>query len=353
MDPGVQGVRPGAVVGGRRDRVRVSHARNLACLGDPSAPHRVDHEDVRAAKLKDPPELPACHQVLAGEYRDRRLLTEGGEDAGIIRADQVLDPGRLVLLERMRDLDRGRERPEAVALDHDVHLTTHGLADLPYRLEPRLQVTVVNSDAALLLGEDVERPYLHRRDPFRQQIAGELVGMGTKCLQVVEHARRVGDPVAGAKSAAVERSGTGVIRLYLVVAGAAEELVDGQTGGQTEDVPERDVQRGDGAHLVALGTEAGAHLIKRAPMALDRERVLAEEQWRGELMDERARRRWRVVGLTFTNETLVGVQADEQQRRQCAVGAEVDGLDPCQFHGKRPFRSEGGVRLADVCQPSR
>ena len=58
--------------------------------------------------------------------------------------------------------------------------------------------------------------------------------------------------------------------------------------------------------------------------------------------------RGRVVRLTLADEPLVGVQADEEERRQRTFGTEVDGLDPCQLHWKWPLRSEGGVRVADV-----
>ena len=76
---------------------------------------------------------------------------------------------RLEGLQRPRDADGGRQAPERVQLDHDIHPVADRVPDLPEGFEPPLQPFRGDEEPASLLGIGIEGPDLHRRDPLREQ----------------------------------------------------------------------------------------------------------------------------------------------------------------------------------------
>ena len=93
-----------------------------------------------------------------------------GERADVVAEERVLEPLDVVLLERPRDLDRGRQPPEPVAVDHDPHPRPDRLADPAHRLQALLQLVGRDEQAVAREPEVVERPELHGRDALFEQL---------------------------------------------------------------------------------------------------------------------------------------------------------------------------------------
>ena len=87
-------------------------------------------------------------------------------------------------LERARDLLRHGQSPQAVKLDHDVHLLAHRIANLAKGFERQVKVGVADVLAVAFFGSRVKRPDLHAGDALRQQRLGQFAGAVEKTLQV-------------------------------------------------------------------------------------------------------------------------------------------------------------------------
>ena len=91
------------------------------------------------------------------------MARELGHRVELVVADRLLQPGDVVGLQRLGDAQRRRQGPQAVQLDHDLHLAADGVADLLERLERLVEFGKRDAGAVRGLGGDVERPDLHRR----------------------------------------------------------------------------------------------------------------------------------------------------------------------------------------------
>ena len=87
-------------------------------------------------------------------------------------------------LERARDLLRHGQTPQAVELDHDVHLLAHRIANLAKGFERQVKVGVADVLAVAFFGSRVKRPDLHAGDALGQQRLGQLSGAIQKAFQV-------------------------------------------------------------------------------------------------------------------------------------------------------------------------
>jgi hypothetical protein len=175
-----------------------------------------------------------------------------------------------------------------VELDHDVHLVADRGPDPAERLERRVELVGRYVEAAPALRGVVERPDLHAGDALLQQGVGEVVGAVEEGVEVLVGAgRRVQAPVAGQLALAaahVAVAGAGVVGADLLAREAAQALVDRLAGGLAPQVPERDVDRGEAAHLgpAARETQVAGEQVARVPV--DQQRVPAEQAGRHALV---------------------------------------------------------------------
>ena len=157
------------------------------------------------------------------EDRDGRGAVQLGERADVVAEEHVLEPLDVVLLERPRDLDRRRQAPEPVAVDHDPHPRPDGLADPAHRLEAPLELVGRDEQAIARDPEVVERPELHRRDALFEQLVRERLGLVVPAPQVLEDARRAVDVV---RRPTVRRAAAGVVDRQPVPNAPAQQLED-------------------------------------------------------------------------------------------------------------------------------
>jgi hypothetical protein len=126
--------------------------------------------------------------------------------------------------------------------------------------------------------------------------------------------------------------------------------MDRLTGGLAEDVPERDVDRRGAAHLGAGARKPQVVVQERARMAIDRQRVLADQARRCGFVDVGGDRVRPEKGLAQADQTRVGVHVDPEQ-----VGklVELDGLDRRDSHGALPPLSRAIIARQTLCESLR
>lgn len=213
---------------------------------------------------------PARGPRRRASQRGGGVLPDEAEGLLVLGRGRVLDPEHpegFEVLAQVRGLDRGQpvvdvvQEVEVVAelLPYGGHVLGH-------------PVQVLAGVPALLRG---------------QLSVGRLVGVPL----TLAHAVDLGDSGHGGlgAEAAVAEPGDVVEELGDVVAagmavdgdpvagGAAEELVDGESGDLALDAPQGHVDRGDGGHGDRTAPPVGA-LVEVLPNPLDRRRVLADEQ---------------------------------------------------------------------------
>ena len=180
--------------------------------------------------------------------------------------------------------------------------------------------------AAGLLGRVVERPDLHRRDAFGEQLLGELVGAVQEAVEIVVVLPGV-ETVVGGRLALVVLdvlgAGAGVVGADRLPGEAAEQLRDRLARGLAEYVPERDVEGRVAAHLGAARAEAEI-ADEVGGQQVDRQRVAADDTRRDifvQIFLDGARA---VEGFAEAGDAFVGVHLDPQE-----VGSllDADGLD--------------------------
>ena len=164
----------------------------------------------------------------------------------------------------------------------------------------------------------------------------EFVSPVEKGVQVFVGAtcgRRVEAPVPRLLSAAftdVAVAGAGIVDADLVVREAAQALMDWLSDSLAEQVPQRDVHGGRGAHLHAAAAEAEILILQRPGMTVDLQRGLPEQQRRHGLMDLRLDSAGAKEGLPESDQSLVGVDVDPEQIGKLPESDRLEGRD---LHG--------------------
>ncbi len=269
-----------------------------------------------ASLLQQLAEGEAGRQRLGCGRRNARAAGEGREGVRVVHADRVLVPERLDLLQRLGDADGGLEVPAPVQLDGDLHLHTDRVADLPERLHPLLDLRRRDVLPVRRVRELVEGPDLHRRDAHVEQRLGDLArtplllpGDQVLILPLVlpeAPARREAATGTCRAMDMIAIAGAGVVDADTVPHRPAEALIDRQADALAEDVPERDVERGDRPHLGAH--RAMRHVAaERHVVLLDSARVLTEQIGRDRLVDIPRDRRRTEAGLTEADDSLIGM----------------------------------------------
>ena len=230
---------------------------------------------------------------------------------------------------------RGRQVPERVQLDHDVHLVADRAADLAKRLERLVQLLRTDVVPAPALGGEVERPDLHAGDVLLEQAVRQLVGAMQEGIEIFVRACGLAGgqaPVVGQLTdvlAHVAIAGAGVVDADLRARQTAQQLMDRLAGRLAENVPERDVERGQAAHLGAAAGEPDVGVEQRARVPVDRERVLAQQARRRRLVDVGDRGVRSEERFAEAEQALVGVHVHPEQIRELV---ELNGLDRADPH---------------------
>ena len=236
----------------------VGHGGDLPRLGDTARVHQVGLGDVDALHLQEAAELALGVEPLRAHDRDRDLAADLRVRRQVVGGHRVLVGEQVEVLQSPGQADRVGHGEAAVAVDEELHLRPHGLAhgfEVGRRL---LGVTVVE------VGVPVEAGPVA---PAGASLQGEvaLVPLGLR-----HRRRRLGGGAA--------EVGVHVDRL---AEGAAEQLVDRQARHLALDVPQGDVDAGQGAHPHGAGhAPDAAHrgsLVDVVPQVLDARRVVADQ----------------------------------------------------------------------------
>ena len=301
--------------------MRVGECRDFQRLAQAAGPDDVGHHDVRGVGVEDAAVGVAGEEPLARGLRHAGFLHEAGKVGCAVGLEKILHPHHVIGLERAGDAERAIHVPARMPLERDLHLVADRLPDFlhgPQALRELVgeQVVADGADGGPAGGagdggdlhlrrEAVPRPDLHRGDALREQRAGEFAG-------VFQEAGLVG----------IERSiHAGVVDADGVTRLAAEQVEDGLAGVLAEQIPERDVEGGDGAHLGAGMAEEIRVGKQRLPVPLAVERRLPEQERRGEVVDDGLDGGGDVERLTEAHEPVVRVQVHPEQ-----VG-EIRGAD--------------------------
>jgi hypothetical protein len=254
----------------------------------------------------------------------------------VAHLDRIFRPERAIFLERTRDALRLVEVPQRVELGHDLDAIADRRADLAVRLEPDLQIFRRQQTAVGSLGERIERPDLHRRVAFRQQALREFVRALHERDLIVVRTFRTGRRVARRDAPARHRTRvvvvarTGVVRANPLPALSAQQLADRLIHRLAEDVPKRDVDHGCRSNLGAAARESQIAAHELPAVRLDRERILAEQIRRDQLVNLRFHRGRAARSLAEPDQSFVRMNLREQQIRP--IG-QANGFDRGDLHG--------------------
>src|SRR5262249_43074886 len=158
---------------------------DLLALRDPADPRRVEDDDADRGALDELAKGPARAERLARRGRHARRLREPRERVEVVHPDRVLEPRRLVVLERTCDPDRTRQVPERVELDHQLDAVADRLAHLAKRLDALAQILERDRLAARGLRVRIEWPDLHAGDALLEQALGERSRIGQEPVEVL------------------------------------------------------------------------------------------------------------------------------------------------------------------------
>ena len=179
---------------------------------------QVGLDDVDVAAFDERRRIPDRMDPLAGRDRVVVAARTRRERCGDLGRDGLLDPARCVRFERDRDLGGGVRREAAVHLDHQVD---------------------VRSDRLAHRGDDRERPAAgRRRQPNARRT--ERVELH-RPIAARDDAERQGRDGVGLEVGSVPAVGVG---RDAVAESPAEELPDGHAERLADEVPRRDVERG-------------------------------------------------------------------------------------------------------------
>ena len=287
MGGGIEQQRPARGV--RRDRqlIGIRHGGDLARLRHAPTPGDVEHRVFGGAGFK---------QLLEGHLAAHALARDQGHRGGgrhfmilleIARHQHVLQPHRLIGLQRVRDADGGRHIPLGVEFDGDLDLFSKRVAQLLDRGD-RLVDLVPGDELVLVVGrEPVERPDLDALDAAGiDQLAHDLFRLGVEIVFVGE---------------------AGVVEPDTGIGAPANEAIDRRIERFPEQVPQRQVDGAQRTQFRAAGHLEIEGAVKVGPDALDVARVAAEQ--RGCCgMDDVGFRRLARIG--FANAVNAGVGLD-------------------------------------------
>src|SRR5437870_2334891 len=238
---------------------------------DPFGTPGVDTDDIHGPGLKDPLVTLEVPFLLAIRDEGGRLATQVRVTLRIPRAERLLYPGEVVLLERLDATDGGYDVPlnRPAAVDHDLGARAEALAHPPHVL-----------DIPVVFVSEPRIPALPEPDLHAAQTGGEPL------LGLLDHPADV--LVVG-----VARSDRG----ELLVDGAPEKLDDRRAEELAFDVPEGYVDRAyREARDAAVVPVPPGLIAQRLPDRVRVERVGADDAL-GHSFDDRLRREARLGEL--------------------------------------------------------
>ena len=344
----VQGMHRGevrvVVVGRAVELVALGEQGDIAGAGE-ALPGDVDHHVVHGARFEVGAVVADGVEVFAGGDGDAGLASDVGERLGLVHVD--LDPHHLELFERLADLAGDERRAVEVEVERDLHIGPGAgleradvFGNVAQQRGDGVAVEVVDAapagsvDAGRVAGED---------DVGLEGVEALLADFDAEGGDVVHRAqRRRADQLvaAGAGGAAV-----GPVDHLALAGGAAEEGVDGHAEGFALDVPEGELDAGDGFGGDAAGRLAGEAV--HVPVAgLDGERVAAEQD-RLHVLDgsDDAVGVASVGHFAVAGDALVGADGDELPGPP--AGVDDEGFDFADLHGRSSFgvrRSSHGIK---------
>ena len=216
-----------------------------------------------------------------------------------------------------------------MAVQHEFDVAAQRVADGAQRAQSFFHVALadVQRAAGLVRGE-VQRPHFEAADALVQQFLGVVHRFVDHRPVVVERAFVAHDAVAGpavvarrpVAPTAVGRAAAAVVDGDARTRASAQQLPDGLLRGLAEDVPQRQVDGGDGAQLRAAGAEVGGPFVEEAEVPLDLQRVRAQQTARHPVVDHGRDRVGHVVRFTAAHVAGIGVDAQRQQPRHHVLG---------------------------------
>ena len=356
--------RAGAIVQRHRQFARLRHVGDLARLRQPAAPGEIDHDHRGGALVDQLLEHLPRRQPFAGGDRDRGVARQFRHGVEFVVADRLLEPGDVIVLQRVGDAKQRRQCPEAMQFDHDFHVAADRVADLAERLQRLVEVGQRNARAVGGLGSDIERPDLHGADAFGEQALGKVAGIVAPREQILV---RTLIGIAGLQRpvlAALEQrvllgrahmlvAGAGVVDRHALVGAAAEQPPQRLAQRLPINVPERDVDGRIAAHLGAGVARADIDAAERAVVQFDVARVLAEQIGRDVVVDVACDRTGRPEGLAGADDAGIGMDAQPEQEREFRKLQRLDRDDLHRFssHSCRVSRTGFSYHIRSTASP--
>jgi hypothetical protein len=279
----------------RNDRLS-PHQRVLgdpARLGEANAGHaRLDDVDVTAVHHLE--ELVPRDEKLPDRYRNRRPVGHLAVAVDVVEPERRLDHPDVVLLQLVQHAESLLRRLPAVA---DVDEQLDAVAGrLPGRLRELHDVPV-------------------RRSAVVERL--DLDGAKTEPACLLDHLRRAPLRVVPVEGPGID----GAVRGYRPAARAAEQLVDRLPLRLPLDVPQRDVDRCEHSDEQAAPPRHRGRSVREIPQPLRLQRIPTDQDVLDPLapavrpgrVDERLHRARRVVALAVADDSLVGVDANDER----------------------------------------
>ena len=216
-------------------------------------------------------------------------------------------------------------------LEHDLDAVPERVAQASQRHERAVHLVGRDVLVPAALRGSVERPDLDALDPVAiHDLAHDLLGLDVEVVPQRE---------------------AGVVDRHSRVRAPADQAPDGRAERLAEEVPERQVDRGENPHLGPAADLVVEGPVELAPDPLDVPGVAPEETARDLGVDESGLGRVAGVGLAQAHEAGVGVEAQPGPvgpERRVVPALPVDGVDAGDAHLRRvgggapPEGGEGG-----------
>ena len=269
--------------------------RDLAALREAAGGAQVGLHDVHRLAGDDVAKAPARELVLAAGHRHVERARHLDIAVVILRADRLLEPEHVVLLQHAAELDGVGHGEAVVGVDRELDVGADGLAH--------------RADAASVELE-VAQPDLHLDRPEAGVLEFQrfLDGLLDQPVHVDEvEAGRVGDDLAAI--------------------GPAQQLVHRLVHGATHDVPQRDVDAGDGRDRHAAQAIVLDAIVEVLPDRLDVEGIAADHARPVLRLDDGLGDGGRPIAFAPAGDALVGRDLDQ------ARGARA--IDPATRRDER------------------
>src|SRR5579862_5222903 len=143
--------------------------------------------------------------------------------------------------------------------------------------------------------ELIEGPNLHGPDALCQQMLCEFAG-ATFSPQVIVRILSVAD--------------AGVVDGYALAIAASQQVVNGLSGVLAQQVPQSDINGGDGAHFRAGEAAEIDQRKKVVPVVLDIDGIAPDQEGREEIVYDCADCARQIVSFAEANQAIIGVDAD-------------------------------------------